>query len=58
MKTNNLDQKSYMENFFKCFGMEECKLVSTPLDVNFRLCKIDEHIIIKEANEMEGVSYK
>ncbi len=38
--------------------MEECKLVGTPLGVNFRPCKIDKHIIIKEANEMEGVSYK
>ncbi len=40
------------------FGMEECILVSTPLGVNFRFCKIDKHIIIKEANEMKGVSYK
>jgi hypothetical protein len=58
MKIRNLGQKNYMENIFKCFGMEECKLVSTPLGVNFRLCKINKHIIIKEANEMEGVSYK
>jgi hypothetical protein len=47
-----------MKNIFKCFGMEECKLVSTPLGVSFRLCKINKHIIIKEANEMEGIFYK
>jgi hypothetical protein len=58
MKTNNLGQKSYMENSFKRSGMEECKPISTPLGVNFRFCKIDKHNIIKEANEMEGVSYK
>jgi hypothetical protein len=58
MKTSSLDQRSYTENNFKCFDMEKCRLVSTPLGVNFKLCKIDEHIIIKEANEMEGVSYK
>jgi len=58
MKTSNLGQKNCMENIFKCFGMEECKLVSTPLGASFRLCKINKHIIIKETNEMEGIFYK
>jgi hypothetical protein len=30
MNINHLGQKSYMDNVFKCFGMEEFKLVNTP----------------------------
>jgi hypothetical protein len=32
--------KNYIENILKYFGMEECKLISTPFDVNSKLCKI------------------
>jgi hypothetical protein len=53
MKTISLGQINFIEDIFKCVGMEECRPISTPLDIISRLCKFDE--IIKESKEMEGV---
>jgi hypothetical protein len=38
--------------------MEECKLISTPFDINFRLCKIHGPMIIEKENEIEIVPYE
>jgi len=37
--------------------MKNCKPINTLLDINFRLCKIDEPMIVEEVTEMEGVPY-
>jgi hypothetical protein len=58
IKTISLGQKEFIENIFKCFGMEECKLVNITFDVSSRLCKIDKPMTIDEANKMDGVPYK
>ncbi len=57
-KTISLGQEKFIEDIFKCFGMEECKLVSIAFDVTSRLCKIDKPMTIDEANKMEGVPYE
>lgn len=38
--------------------MEECKQINIPIDINSRICQIDEPMIIKEVEEMEKVPYK
>jgi hypothetical protein len=42
MKTISLGQGNFIEDIIKCFGMEECRPISTPLDISFRFCKYDE----------------
>ncbi len=37
--------------------MEECKLISTPFDINSRLCKIHGPMTIEKENEIEIVPY-
>jgi len=32
-----LSQMKYLKKVLKCFGMQDCKLVSTPLITHFRL---------------------
>jgi hypothetical protein len=55
MKIISLGQRNFIKEIFKCFGMEECRPINTPLDINFRFCKFDE--TIEESKEMEGVPY-
>lgn len=57
-KTISLGQEKIMEDIFKCFGVEECKLVSIAFDVTSKLCKIDKPMTIDEANKIEGVPYE
>jgi hypothetical protein len=55
---NPLRSKKIIEDIFKCFGMEECKLVNITFDVSSKLCKIDKPMTLDEVNKMEGVPYK
>ena len=41
-KTLFISQPSYLENTLKRFGMENCKPVSTPLEVGKKFCKLTE----------------
>jgi hypothetical protein len=56
MKTISLGQINFIEDIFKCFGVEECRPINTLLDISSKLCKFDE--TIKESKEIEGVLYK
>ena len=38
-----IDQKSYLENVFKRFGMEDCKPISTPMDPNVKFEKLADN---------------
>lgn len=57
-KIINLGQEKYIEGIFKRLDMEECKQINTPININSRLCWIDEPLIIKEVEKMEKVPYK
>ena len=53
--TITMHQRSYIEEVLKRFGMEDCKPISTSLDVKAQLVKLtdEEHM-----QEMQGVPYK
>ncbi|KAH9794327.1 hypothetical protein KPL71_004856 [Citrus sinensis] len=52
-----LSQKNYLKKILRCFNMHDCKLISTPLPVNFKLsssmCPSNE----AERKEMSRVPY-
>lgn len=57
-RTITMSQKKYIEEVLKRFNMEECKPISTPLDVNVKLLKLSEEEFEELQGEMEGVPYK
>ena len=53
-----MNQKNYIEEILKRFNIEECKLVGTLFDVNFKLLKLLDEEFMNVQREMEGVPYK
>ena len=57
-RTITMHQRSYIEEMLKQFGMEDCKPVSTPLDVKAQLVKLTDEEHEEHMQEMQGVPYK
>ena len=53
-----MNKRNYIEEVLKCFNMEECKPVKTPLDVNSILLKLLDEEFVNVQRKMEGVPYK
>ena len=51
-------QGIYVVDVLKWFGIEDCKVVGTPLDVNSKLVKLTEEEYALEAQSMTKVPYK
>jgi len=53
-----MSQSKYIGEVLKCFNMEGCKSIGTPLDVHFKLVKLkdEEYKVVKA--EMQDVPYK
>ncbi len=58
LKTISLSQTTYIENILKCFSMETCKLVNTPLDINTTFIKHVRLVDQKKPREMAKIPYK
>jgi hypothetical protein len=56
--TVTMSQRKYVEEVLKCFNMEECKPIGTPLDVNSKLLKLTEEEFQGIQKEMQGIPYK
>ena len=56
--TITMHQRSYIEEVLKRFGMEDCKPISTPLDVKAQLVKLMDEEHEEHIQEMQGVPYK
>jgi hypothetical protein len=57
-RTISMSQSKYIEEVLKCFNMEECKPIGTPLDVNSKLLKLTEEEFQGIQEEMQGIPYK
>lgn len=57
-RTISMNQSKYVMDVLKRFGMEDCKPVGTPLDVNSRLVKLTDEEYALEAQSMVDVPYK
>jgi hypothetical protein len=57
-RTITMSQQKYFKEVLKCFNMEECKPIGTPLDVNVKLLKLSVEEFEAIQGEMEGVPYK
>ena len=53
-----MNQKSYIDEIFKRLNMEDCKVVGTPFDVNFKLLKLSDDEFMNVQRKMEGIPYK
>lgn len=56
--TITMSQSKYIGDVLKRFNMEECKSISTPLDVHVKFLKLLEEEYEEIQDEMEGVPYK
>jgi hypothetical protein len=56
-RTITMSQQKYFKEVLKCFNMEECKPIGTPLDVNVKLLKLSVEEFEAIQGEMEGVPY-
>jgi hypothetical protein len=57
-RTITMNQSKYVMDVLKRFGMEDCKSVGTPLDVNSKLVKLADDEYTLEALLMLDVPYK
>ena len=57
-RTITMNQSKYVMDVLKRFGMENCKPVGTPLDVNSKLMKLTDEEYALEAQAMSNVPYK
>ena len=57
-RTITMHQRSYIEEVLKQFGMEDCKPISTPLDVKAQLVKLTDEEHEEHMQEMQGVPYQ
>jgi hypothetical protein len=57
-RTITMSQSKYIEEVLKCFNMEECKPIGTPLNVNSKLLKLTEEEFQGIQEEMQGIPYK
>ena len=53
-----MNQNSSIKKIPKCFNIEECKLVGTPLNVNSKILNFTNEEFINVQREIEGVPYK
>ena len=53
-----MNQFKYVVDFLKRFGLEDCKTVGTPLDVNSKLVKLGYEEYALEAQSMIEIRYK
>ena len=57
-RTITMNQAKYVVDVLKRFGMEDCKAIGTPLDVNSKLLKLLEEEYALKAQSMTEVLYK
>jgi len=57
-RTITMSQSKFIEEVLKCFNMEECKPIGTPLDVNSKLLKLMEEKFQGIQEEIQGIPYK
>ena len=57
-RTITMSQRKYIREVLKRFTMEECKPISTPLDVNAKLLKLWVEEFEAIEGETEGIPYK
>ncbi len=53
-----MSQSKYVVDVLKRFGMEDCKPIATPLDVNSKLVKLTDEEYAQEAQSMSEAPYK
>jgi len=53
-----MDQRAYIENILKRFGMENCNPAATPLETNIKLSKDQQPSSVDEKKIMENVPYQ
>ena len=56
-RTITINQRNYIEEVFKQFNMEKCKLVGTSFDVNSKLLNLSYEEFMNVQREIEGVLY-
>ena len=57
-RTITISQGKYVVDVLKPFGMEDCKAVGTPLDMNSKLVKLSEEEYALESQSMTEIPYK
>ena len=57
-RTITMSQGKYVVDVLKQFGMEDCKAVGTPLDMNSKLVKLSEEEYALESQSMIEIPYK
>ena len=58
LRTISLNQRKFIEQVLQDFGMQDCKPIGTPLDMNCKLVKLSEDEVKKYEGEMKGIPYK
>jgi len=56
-KTITISQKNYCESILQCFGMEECKLTTTPIAPGTKLEWTGKEVSITEQEEIDQMPY-
>lgn len=58
MRTITMSQGKYVLDVLKRYGMEDCKPIATPLDMNSKLVKLTEEENAAEAQSMSEAPYE
>lgn len=54
----SIDQEAYIQKMLERFGMTDCNSVSTPMDVNVKLCKMQCPKSVEEKSKMSNIPYQ
>jgi hypothetical protein len=57
-RTITMNQGKFIKQVLEDFGMEDCKPIGTPLDVNCKLLKLSDEEAKACEREMQGIPYK